>query len=214
MDSPEDMAGVRCAVRSSVRSTDGSCAVKCAVTELAKSPQPIEDENTSSGDGCANRISRSQSALGTLKTHQLTTASAIDSSQGKLADETNPNSKSSFGVVDVENQKLIDYGKTIGDCFGIEPGWPVVHVDIETIAAGQMNLGVWVTVDDETRYHLLQCCNEVIAEMAAEPYRGLATHGMLMDLAAQRFGKKFGRYPKCWLKVLNDLKRAGRLTLR
>ncbi len=186
--------------------TSVSTSVSTSVdTSVADSVQPDEKENTYAQNSVPNRVTGVVTSALPSQSTALTTQS-VDSSQGKLVDETN--SKSSVGV-GVENKRLNDYSKTIGQHFGTEPRWPA-RVNIETMAAGQMMLDVWYEkVDEDVQHDLLSCCNEVIADMAAEPYRGLATNGMIMDLAAQRFRKKFGRFPKCWLKVLNDLKRAG-----
>jgi len=148
--------------------------------------QPIEEESGCGVGVQANRMSLSQSAVGNTK---LTTPQT----DGMGADG--------------ERQRLID--ETIGQHFGTQPVW----VDIESISDGQMNLVVWEKVDEGTRRNLLDCCNGVIEEFAAQPYSGRETNALLMDMAAKRFNTKHGEYPKCWLKVLHDLKRVTNTSL-
>jgi len=192
-------------VRPSVRQENAKCAPKCALDELAKSSQPPEEMATSTRGAAASLVSLGQSALESMN---LTTPSETGG-QVMVAEKGNskPNSKTGRADGNEENPRLID--ETIGQHFGTQPVW----VDIETISAGQMNLVVWEKLEGQTQRDLLDCCNAVIEEFAAEPYRGRETNAMLMDMAAHRFNRKHGEYPKCWLRVLNDLKRSSNTSL-
>jgi hypothetical protein len=191
------------AVQGAVTNSKG--AVQGAVDETKLSSQPTDDKNTSNGEAPASLISLSQSAFGAFNlTKSKPPDSRLNNPQLMVAEKT-------LGDGDVEEEAKAD-DETILQHFGGQ--WGVLALTIEEIGAGRMVKEIWSeTIDYDLQRDLLKLCGEAISEFGAQPYLGLQTNAFIMDLAAKRYTAKGKEWPKCWLKVLNDLKRADNTAL-
>src|SRR6185312_15149532 len=99
--------------------------------------------------------------------------------------------------------------KTIGQHFDLP--WP--ETNFRLITDGVLNTDTKPREEfgDEAYQTLLDICNDVLKEWAAEPYLGRETNAAIMEEAMQRYSGKHGKVPKAtgWAKVMHDLRRSN-----
>ncbi len=83
-----------------------------------------------------------------------------------------------------------------------------VFSTLAEVSGERLNLRTneWAEFGTDNQYSLLRLCNQILVEIAKEPWAGDATLARIMDQAATRFIRSNGNVPKSWLKVRSDLR--------